>query len=732
MWRGLLKGDISIRQELRKYAPLLLLPLLFSVILYFFIQSFTLRHIEESAEQTLDRFYAQISAMTRETDNTARSLNSDFSLLANLPAGGALPYSYDDPFSICRQIDIRKGDSPFIDHIYFVSETDDAIYSDSGYFTRSSLPGILSGLNFREEDFSGIDEPYWNMSAVGLLKEPFYVIPFRSSTGEITGRLLFTISLDTFVKNISSLDVEFACLYSEDFLIASRPLSRSFSCIDLSSEEHVSQLLGQRVKCFYYESGDYTYLVARSMKDYYSPLQWIVLGFVLYAVLVFGIGFFYLLRVSKARYASLKALVDALPQESGEVSPAYQELVPAVQTALMNASDLRARQQALSREHVIHNIFHRYYKPSRLEQHVQEVGIPISGITYTMALFSLRKLDSIALAASSPEDSRQMAWTIFKTVASRFEKEGVCIVCDNDSDAFNALFCGDFREDAAYVENACESICRFMQDKYGILLHASVSNGTQSFAEIPDLLTQAQKLESFSLSINNASPVISENLLKGSSGSFITGNFFRQQVTLSSTLLAKKYDVVPSMVASILEEHVTNNPDYDLAMSRLKAVSGTLAEALLTIKGLDLDLPFYAKRLREINSVSELNADVEFIFQELNRVSSEAPVSFHEVDEACVYILKNLSDKNLNVTMISEAVGSIPQRLIPMFQKQLNMGIAEYVNYQRIEMARKLLTTTKLKATQISDQVGYCNTDTFTRNFRKLMGVTPTEYRQMA
>ena len=200
-----MKGDISIRQELRKYAPLLLLPLLFSVVLYLFIQGFTLRHMKENAEQTLDRFYAQVSAMTRETDNAARSLNSDFSLLANLPEGSALPYSYDDPFSICRQIDIRKGDSPFIDHIYFVSETSDAIYSDSGYFTRSSLPGILSGLNIREEDFMGIDEPYWNMSAVGFLKEPFYVIPFRSSTGEITGRLLFTISLDTFVKNISSL-----------------------------------------------------------------------------------------------------------------------------------------------------------------------------------------------------------------------------------------------------------------------------------------------------------------------------------------------------------------------------------------------------------------------------------------------------------------------------------------------------------------------------------------------
>lgn len=134
----------------------------------------------------------------------------------------------------------------------------------------------------------------------------------------------------------------------------------------------------------------------------------------------------------------------------------------------------------------------------------------------------------------------------------------------------------------------------------------------------------------------------------------------------------------------------------------------------------------------DLKALSELNADVEFVFLQLDSIANAAPATFKEVDDACVYIQENLDDKNLNVTMISETVGTIPQRLIPMFQKQLNMGIAEYVNYQRIERAAKLLTTTKLKVHQISDQVGYCNTDTFTRNFRKLMGATPTEYRQMS
>lgn len=81
--------------------------------------------------------------------------------------------------------------------------------------------------------------------------------------------------------------------------------------------------------------------------------------------------------------------------------------------------------------------------------------------------------------------------------------------------------------------------------------------------------------------------------------------------------------------------------------------------------------------------------------------------------------------------MICEAVGIISQRLTPMFQNQFNMGIAEYVNYCRVEQAKQLLTATKLTVKKIGEDVGYSTTDTFTRNFRKLENLTPTEYRRI-
>jgi YesN/AraC family two-component response regulator len=57
--------------------------------------------------------------------------------------------------------------------------------------------------------------------------------------------------------------------------------------------------------------------------------------------------------------------------------------------------------------------------------------------------------------------------------------------------------------------------------------------------------------------------------------------------------------------------------------------------------------------------------------------------------------------------------------------------IADYVGSCRIALAKKLLSDKRLTIISIAQQVGYNNTETFSRNFRKLEGMTPSEYRTM-
>lgn len=63
-----------------------------------------------------------------------------------------------------------------------------------------------------------------------------------------------------------------------------------------------------------------------------------------------------------------------------------------------------------------------------------------------------------------------------------------------------------------------------------------------------------------------------------------------------------------------------------------------------------------------------------------------------------------------------------------VFKKLTGNSFNSVLNHIRIENAKRLLLETDLKVYQISEQVGYNNTDYFYSKFRKYVGVSPKEY----
>ncbi|TVY01914.1 response regulator [Paenibacillus cremeus] len=67
-----------------------------------------------------------------------------------------------------------------------------------------------------------------------------------------------------------------------------------------------------------------------------------------------------------------------------------------------------------------------------------------------------------------------------------------------------------------------------------------------------------------------------------------------------------------------------------------------------------------------------------------------------------------------------------------IFKKETKMTFVAYLMHIRMEAAKELLRTTDLKAFEISEQVGYADPNYFSFSFRKHVGVSPKEYRNVA
>lgn len=88
-------------------------------------------------------------------------------------------------------------------------------------------------------------------------------------------------------------------------------------------------------------------------------------------------------------------------------------------------------------------------------------------------------------------------------------------------------------------------------------------------------------------------------------------------------------------------------------------------------------------------------------------------------------------DTPLSVAGIAEKFGYHPAYLTSVFKRYSGCTITEYLNRQRIRVAKNLLTATpKLTLSEIGSQVGIGDEKYFMRLFKRYEGVTATAYRE--
>jgi AraC-like DNA-binding protein len=64
-----------------------------------------------------------------------------------------------------------------------------------------------------------------------------------------------------------------------------------------------------------------------------------------------------------------------------------------------------------------------------------------------------------------------------------------------------------------------------------------------------------------------------------------------------------------------------------------------------------------------------------------------------------------------------------------MFRKETGMNFSDYLAGFRHDMAKSWLSETEMKITEVAERLQYTNAQNFIRQFRKLEGMTPGQYR---
>ncbi|MGF6990276.1 two-component system response regulator YesN [Lachnospiraceae bacterium PM6-15] len=137
------------------------------------------------------------------------------------------------------------------------------------------------------------------------------------------------------------------------------------------------------------------------------------------------------------------------------------------------------------------------------------------------------------------------------------------------------------------------------------------------------------------------------------------------------------------------------------------------------------------KLLFMCESVSEMEAllsEVVHIICNYVREKQHSPTT-QLTGQILNYIKKNYRDEELTLSSVAEHFCLTSSYLSVFFKNNVGETFLNYLTHLRMEKAKELMRTTNDAIVDISVKVGYSSANTFTRAFKKLEHITPSQYR---
>jgi two-component system response regulator YesN len=261
------------------------------------------------------------------------------------------------------------------------------------------------------------------------------------------------------------------------------------------------------------------------------------------------------------------------------------------------------------------------------------------------------------------------------------------------------------------------------------------------FAAVGDAATSIDNLHR---SYKEAENLFSYRILFGDQGLFETSDVERRGG--GRTVCSQKEE---SELSAIL---MNNNPTQlrrwsnDMVRTQMEDLAVTPATLQAFLQSIVIVAHRWLDRAKENRSV-ETGAVPLLTFEDDNRPDDKlfkllvsVMNAFHElvsesrysyIHRAIVYIRDHL-DQHLTLQLVAQFVHLNANHFSEMFKKEMGLSYMEFITQERMNRAANILRSTGKKVSEVAGEVGYEDMKYFSQQFKKYMGRTPSEFRQLS
>lgn len=455
------------------------------------------------------------------------------------------------------------------------------------------------------------------------------------------------------------------------------------------------------------------------------------------------IGTFGVRLVVSKNYKPIKNIIESISKKVGMPPENQGDELSFIQYVLNNTLDQNDKivKKMKENEHVIRSSFLERLLKGRIDEDkitgelLEELKISFESQNFAVMLLVIEGYDNAGGVGEEMYEVRLLHFIITNVVEELINQsnKGMVVELDNSTLACIVNISGSEKSDGqskSEIIEAVDKAQKFIKEHFKICFSASLSNIYSTLSGIVFAYKEALN------AMNHKAFMGEENIICYDAVAEL-GSFYEYsaetEYRLMNVIREGNFADAKKIVDGIFE---TNFSSLSLTVETGECLVfdllGTLIKIVDDNEVMDKLQPI--SRMKKCSTIQQIKAEIisllEYIckyFLERNRIKGEHKLSRDVMD----YIENNYKNENLNVALIGDYFNMTPNYLSRMFKSQVDEGLHNYIERIRIEKAKELIVSEKMSIFEIAKEVGYTNSKTFIRVFKKIEGTTPGKYREL-
>ena len=383
---------------------------------------------------------------------------------------------------------------------------------------------------------------------------------------------------------------------------------------------------------------------------------------------------------------------------------------------------------------LIRELLTYHHNPSTIISHMNQLGIDLGGSQHVVMsvefdnkhlIDSSRDLQLYSYALSNVAEELMNAESY--GLASEMDN-GKCVVIMSFSDD------DDINRHMMRAIAVADLLKNFVQEFFNRTITVGIGNAVDRLSDIPTSYKQSLDALSYKLVMGANLIITQEDIENDTSPQY--HRLFAMTEGFTATVKLLEHDKMRMQVHKWFEAFVEYNIPPDMIKQLIVQCLMKIAVAAKEI-GVDVEGIFPQQGLHEILGQYEKLEQLELFMvssldQCMDRIKDKRSQRERNsiIDHVLQYIHEHYMHSDLSLNLLASEFHISVSHLSKLFKEQIESNFIDYLIEVRMNKAKDLLIDSESMIKDISECVGYTNVNSFARLFKKMTGMTPSEYRQ--